>query len=127
MRLSKEKIELLKNKLPELYELVLNVTSVLEGDLSYLKKLSKDAVQKLEQNDPSMLNTDLKLAAIKTKASAIRDRLIQSIKDCKSSLELTSNTSLADVLLSKEFEEAITFDERFIASAVATAITKIKY
>lgn len=127
MRLSKEKIELLKNKLPELYELVLNVTSVLEGDLNYIKNLSKDAMQKLEQNDPSMLNTDLKLAAIKTKASAIRERLTQVIQECKTSLELPPNVSLSDVLLSKEFEEALTFDEKFNASAVATAITKIKH
>ena len=127
MQLSKEKIELLKKALPELYEFVLNVTSLLEGDLAYIKKLSKDEIEKLESNDPSSLNVDLKLAAMQSRANAMLDKLKQSVKDCKSALELSSATPLSDILLSKEFNENLTFNEKFIASAVATAISKIKY
>ena len=127
MQLSKEKIELLKKKLPELYDFVLNVTSLLESDLSYVKNISKDEIEKLDTKDPSSLNTDLKLAAIQNRANAMLDKLKQSISDCKSSLGLGSKASLVDILLSKEFNENLTFDEKFISSAVATAISKVKY
>lgn len=126
MNLPKEKIEILKKKLPELYELVLNVTSLLEGDLNYLKNISKDEIEKLNIEDPSSLNTDLKLAAIQSRANSMLDKLKQSINDCKSSLEISPKACLSDILSSKEFNENLTLNEKFIASAVAMAISKIK-
>ena len=127
MKLSDQKIKLLKEALPELYGLVLNITSLLEGDLSYLKNLSKEEIEKLEAKDPSSLNIDLKLAVIQSRASAIRDKLKQSIEKCKSSLELNSRAALSEILLSEEFNKNLTIDEKFNASAVAAAISKVKY
>ena len=118
MQLSEEKIELLKKTLPKLYGFVVNVTSLLEGDLSYIKTLSKDEIEKPE--------IDLKLRNIQDRANNILDRLKKTIRECKTSLELSSTNSLVDVLLSKEVNESLTFNEKFIASAIATAISKIK-
>ena len=127
MQLSQEKIETLKKALPELYEFVLNVTSLLEGDLSYIKGIPQHEVDKLNKNDPAALNTDLRLALIQDRVNAVLDKFKQSIKNCKISLGLDSKASIADILLSKEFNDNLTFNEKFIASAVATAISKVNY
>ncbi len=126
MELSKEKIELLKKALPELYELIINITSLLEEDLKYVKNISKDEIDKINNKDPDLLDVDLKLAHIQKRANVIRAKLKKSIKNCETSLEIKSNASLTDVLSSKEVCENLSFNEKFIASAVATAISKIK-
>ena len=126
MKLSEDKIDLLKKALPELYALVLNMTSLLEGDLKYLKSLSKSEIEDLDNKNPSSKKIDLKLDLIKDRAEAIQSKLKKSIEDCKKSLDLGSKDSLSDFLLSKEVSENLSFNEKFIASAVATAITKIK-
>ena len=126
MQLSKEKIELLKKALPELYELVLNVTSLLEKDLEYVKSLSKDEIEKLDKQDPTSFQMDLKLASIQKRASEVLEKFKESVQNCKLVLGIEPKVSLADVLSSKEVIKNFGFNEKFIASAVAAAILKIK-
>ena len=126
MKLSEDKIDLLKKALPELYALVLNMTSLLEGDLKYLKSISKSEIEDLDNKNPSSKEIELKLDVIQNRANALLDKLKKSIENCKLSLGLGSKDSLPDFLLSKEVSENLSFNEKFIASAVATAITKIK-
>ena len=127
MQLSKEKIELLKKALPELYELVLNTTSLLEKDLEYVKNLSKDEIEKLDNEDPASLEIDLKLTSIKKRASEICEKLKGAIKNCETSIGVGQGISLTDVLSSEDVIKSLSFNERFIASAVATAVSKIKH
>ena len=126
MKLSEEKISLLKKALPELYEFVLNTTSLLEGDLKYLRSISKSEIKKLDDKDPSSKEIDLKLDVIKDRANAVSEKLKESIENYKTSLGLEQKDSLSDFLLSKEVTESLSFNEKFLASAVATAISKIK-
>ena len=126
MKLSEEKINLLKKALPELYEFVLNTTSLLEGDLKYLRSISKSEIKKLDDKDPSSKEIDLKLDVIKDRANALGEKLKESIENYKISLGLEQKDSLSDFLLSKEVNESLDFNEKFLASAVATAISKIK-
>ena len=127
MQLSKEKIELLKKALPELYELVLNTTSLLEKDLEYVKNLSQDEIEKLDNEDPASLEIDLKLTSIKKRASEICEKLKGAIKNCETSIGVGQGISLTDVLSSEDVIKSLSFNERFIASAVATAVSKIKH
>ena len=126
MKLSEEKIGLLKKTLPELYKFVINTTSLLEGDLKYLKSISKNEIEDLDNKNPSSKKIELKLEGIQERANALLDKLKRSIEDCKSSLGLHPEASLSEFLLSKEVNENLSFNEKFIASAVATAISKIK-
>ena len=126
MNITPEKIELLKKSLPEIYELVLNITSLLEKDLEYVRNISKDEMEKLDNEDPSLMQVDLRLASIRKRANEIRDKLKESIENCRTLLGLKDNASLANVLSSKEVCESLSFNEQFIASAVAKAILKIK-
>ena len=126
MQLSKDKIEMLTKKLPELYEFVLNVTSLLEADLNYIKSISKDDVNKLDERDPSVTQIDSRLTSIEGRANAMLERFKQSIKKCEADLGLDSRTSLSKVLMSKEFNENLDFNDKFIASAVAAAVSKVK-
>ena len=126
MKLSEEKVNLLKKALPELYEFVLNTTSLLEGDLKYLRSISKSEIKKLDDKDPSSKEIDLKLDVIKDRANAVSEKLKESIENYKTSLGLHPEASLSDFLLSKEVNESLSFNEKFLASAVATAISKIK-
>ncbi len=126
MVLSKDKIDLLKKALPELYEFVLNTTSLLEGDLKYLRNISKSEIKKLDDKDPSSKEIELKLDVIKDRANAVTEKLKESIENYKTSLGLEQKDSLSDFLLSKEVNEGLSFNEKFLASAVATAISKIK-
>ena len=127
MQLSKEKIELLKKALPELYELVLNTTSLLEKDLEYVKNVSQDEIEKLDNEDPASLEIDLKLTSIKKRASEICEKLKGAIKNCETSIGVGQGISLTDVLSSEDVIKSLSFNERFIASAVATAVSKIKH
>ena len=126
MNITPEKLELLKKSLPEIYELVLNITSLLEKDLEYVRNISKDEMEKLDNQDPTLLQVDLKLASIQKRANELRDKLKESIENCRTLLGLKDNVSLANVLSSKELCETLSFNEQFIASAVAKAILKIK-
>ena len=126
MMLSKEKIDLLKKSLPELYEFVINTTSLLEGDLNYLKNISQNEINALDEKAPSSKEVEEKLNVIQSRANALLDKLKKSIETCKLSLGLSLEDSFPDFLLSKEVNENLSFNERFIASAVATAISKIK-
>ena len=124
--LSKDKIDALKKVLPGLYEFVLNTTSLLEGDLKYIRNISQDEIEALENKDPSSKEIDLKLDVIKDRANAVSEKLKESIENHKTSLGLEQKDSLSDFLLSKEVNESLSFDEQFLASAVAKAISKIK-
>ncbi len=126
MQLSKEKIELIKKTIPEIYNLILNITSLVEEDLKFVKNISKDEIEKLENHDLSSLNMDLRLAYIQKRLDAFRGRLRETVSEFKVSLELKKDDSLSEVLLSKEVSESLNFDERFIASAIAKSISKIK-
>ena len=126
MKLSEDKINLLKKTLPEFYEFVLNTTSLLEGDLKYLKSISKNEIENLDDKNPSSKDIELKLDVIQKRANALLGKLKKSIENCKLSLGLEPKDSLPDFLLSKEVSENLSFNEKFIASAVATAIAKIK-
>ena len=83
MKLSEDKIDLLKKALPELYALVLNMTSLLEGDLKYLKSLSKSEIEDLDNKNPSSKKIDLKLDLIKDRAEAIQSKLKNQLKTAK--------------------------------------------
>ena len=126
MKLSEDKISVLKKTLPEFYEFVLNTTSLLEGDLKYLRSISKNEIENLDAKTPSSKEIELKLETIQNRANALLDKLKKSIESCKLSLGLEPKDSLPDFLLSKEVSENLSFNEKFIASAVATAISKIK-
>ncbi|OGI07179.1 MAG: hypothetical protein A3I68_03160 [Candidatus Melainabacteria bacterium RIFCSPLOWO2_02_FULL_35_15] len=126
MKLSEEKISLLKKALTELYEFILNTTSLLEGDLKYLRSISKSEIKKLDEKDPSSKEIEFKLDVIKDRANAVNEKLKESIENHKASLGLEQKDSLSDFLLSKEVNESLDFNEKFLASAVATAISKIK-
>jgi len=126
VKLSEEKISLLKKALTELYEFILNTTSLLEGDLKYLRSISKSEIKKLDEKDPSSKEIEFKLDVIKDRANAVNEKLKESIENHKASLGLEQKDSLSDFLLSKEVNESLDFNEKFLASAVATAISKIK-
>lgn len=126
MKLSEDKINLLKKALTELYEFILNTTSLLEGDLKYLRSISKSEIKKLDEKDPSSKEIEFKLDVIKGRANAVNEKLKESIENHKASLGLKQKDSLSDFLLSKEVNESLDFNEKFLASAVATAISKIK-
>ena len=126
MKLSEEKISLLKKALTELYEFILNTTSLLEGDLKYLRSISKSEIKKLDEKDPSSKEIEFKLDVIKDRANAVNEKLKESIENHKASLGLEQKDSLSGFLLSKEVNESLDFNEKFLASAVATAISKIK-
>ena len=53
MQITPEKIESLKILLPQLYDFVVSITTILEKDLDFLRKISKEEIEKLEQKDPS--------------------------------------------------------------------------
>ena len=121
MKLSEEKISLLKKALTELYEFILNTTSLLEGDLKYLRSISKSEIKKLDEKDPSSKEIEFKLDVIKDRANAVNEKLKESIENHKASLGLEQKDSLSDFLLSKEVNESLDFNEKFLASEKSSA------
>ena len=124
MEVTSEKIESLKKLLPELYDFVVSITTILEKDLDFLRNISKEEIEKLDQHDSSAENISKKMDIIQRKADAAYRRLYEEVEKCEKKLNLNPEWTLSDFLSIKEVEETLSFNEKFLSSAIIKALAK---
>ena len=124
MQITPEKIESLKILLPQLYDFVVSITTILEKDLDFLRKISKEEIEKLEQKDPSTETISKKMDLIQQKVDAAYRRLGEEVTKCEKKLNLNPEWNLSDFLSIKEVQSQLSFNEQFLSNAIIKALSK---